>query len=324
MQKKRMVIALGHKDLGFNLPEQYRAVQKTAKLIVEFVRKGYQIAIVFSNAPQVGMIHTAMSDLARHYPAQYTKTPLAVCSAMSQGLIGYDLQNALQAELAANGISRTVSTILTQVQADPYDEQFYAPSKKVGKQMSREEAEAEEQNGNQTAEIRPGVFMRVVPSPVPQSIIEIDAIRALLNQDQIVLACGGGGIPVIRQGTCLRGAAAVIEKDLAAGLLAREVNADLLLITTAVEQVSLHFGKPDARAIPQMTADEARQYIGEGHFEFRSMLPKVQAAVDFVEAGIGRRAIITTMEQAVRAEAGEAGTTIEDRKGENHGKVYDR
>ncbi len=310
MQKKRMVIALGHKDLGFNLPEQYRAVQKTAKLITEFVKKGYQIAIVFSNAPQVGMIHTAMSDLARHYPEQYTKTPLAVCSAMSQGLIGYDLQNALQAELTANGISRTVSTILTQVQTDPYDEQFYAPSKKVGKQMTREEAEEEEQNGNLVTEIRPGVFMRIVPSPLPQAIIEIDAIRALLNQDQIVLACGGGGIPVIRQGTQLRGAAAVIEKDLTAGLLAREVNADLLLITTAVEQVSLHFGEPDAAALSHMTAGEARQYIDEGHFEFRSMLPKVQAAVDFAEAGIGRRAIITTMEQALRAEAGEAGTTI--------------
>ncbi|MBR2189281.1 MAG: carbamate kinase [Eubacterium sp.] len=310
MGKKRMVIALGHKDLGFNLPEQYQAVRKTAAMIGRFAQDGYQIAIVFSNAPQVGMIHTAMSDLAANYPKQYTKTPLAVCSAMSQGLIGYDLQNAIYTEIVSLGMYRTVSTILTQVQVDPYDEHFYAPSKKVGKRMTELEAMEEQRRGNQVTEVSPGEYMRVVPSPLPCAIVEIDAIRALLSQNQIVIAAGGGGIPVIRRGAELKGSAAVIEKDLTAGLLAREIDADLLLITTAVEQVSLHFGKPSEEKIRHMTTDEARRYIEEGQFEFRSMLPKVQAAVDFVEAGCGRRAIITTMEQAIRAVAGDAGTTI--------------
>jgi carbamate kinase len=311
MSKKRMVIALGHKDLGYTLPEQKEAVKRTAVMIGDFVESGYQIAIVYSNSPQVGMIHTAMKDLSENYPEQYTKTPLAVCSAMSQGMIGYDLQNAVRAELVKRGIYKTASTILTQVLVDPYDESFYNPIKLVGKVMDAAEAKKEEDNGNHVQMIADGRFRRIVPAPTPKSIVEIDAIKTLLDADQVVIACGGGGIPVLRQGNNLKGAAAVIEKDLAAGLLAKEVDADILLITTAVDQVSLKFGQPDEKKLDKMSIEEAKQYIKDGHFEFRSMQPKVEAGIDFVESGNGRKAIITSMELAEKAVAGLAGTTIQ-------------
>lgn len=310
MSKKRMVIALGHKDLGFTLQEQYQAVQHTAVRIADFVTAGYQLAIVLSNAPQVGRIHTAMKDLYENYGGQYERTPLSVCSAMSQGMIGYDLQNAIRAELVKRGIYKTASTILTQVMVDPYDESFYQPVKRVGKRMSEAEARQEEENGNEVTRLSDGSFQRIVPAPIPQAIVEIDAVKALLDADQIVIAAGGGGIPVMRQGTRLRGAAAVIEKDLVAGLLAKEIDADILLITTAVEQVSLHFGKPEEQKLFEMSTEEAKRYIADGQFEFRSMQPKVQAAIDFVASGNGRRAVITTQELAEKAVAGLAGTTI--------------
>ena len=310
MSKKRMVIALGHKDLGFTLPELKAATEKTAVMIADFVENGYQVALVFSNAPQVGMIHTAMKNLTEEYPDQYVNTPLSVCSAMSQGLIGYDLQNSVRAELVKRGIYKTASTILTQVLVDPYDESFYNPIKKVGKIMNAEEARREEDNGNHVTMISEGKFQRIVSAPVPKSIVEIDAIKALLDADQVVIACGGGGIPVLRQGNNLKGAAAVIEKDRTAGLLAKEIDADILLITTAVDHVSLNFGQPDEKALDKMSIDEAKQYIKDGHFEFKSMQPKVEAGIDFVEAGNGRRAIITSMELAEKAVAGLAGTTI--------------
>ncbi|MDY6305025.1 MAG: carbamate kinase [Oribacterium sp.] len=310
MSKKRMVIALGHKDLGFTLTEQKEAVKRTAVMIGDFIEDGYQVALVFSNAPQVGMIHTAMKDLSEHYPKQYGKVPLSVCSAMSQGMIGYDLQNAVRAELVKRGIYKTASTVLTQVLVDPYDESFYNPIKKVGKIMGPEEAKAEEDNGNHVIMVADGKFQRVVPAPTPKSIVEIDAIKALLDADQVVIACGGGGIPVLRQGSELKGAAAVIEKDRTAGLLAKEVDADILLITTAVDHVSLNFGQPDEKAIDKMTIEEAEQYIKDGHFEFRSMQPKVEAGVDFVQSGKDRKCIITSMELAEKAVEGLAGTAI--------------
>ena len=310
MSKKRIIIALGHKDLGMNLPEQYQAVRKTAKMISEFVKKGYQIGIVFSNAPQVGMIHTAMMDLAAKYPDQYSRVPLSVCSAMSQGMIGYDLQNAIHTELLKHGIYKTCATVLTQVQVDPYDESFYDPVKVIGKRMSASEAKEEEAAGNQVVRCEDGTFRRIVPAPKPGGIVEIEAIKALLDMDQIVIACGGGGIPVMRQGTELKGAAAVIEKDYAAGLLASETDADILLITTAVECVSLNYGKPDEKKVSDMTVAEAKRYLRDGHFEFKSMQPKVEAAVRFVEGGRGRAAVITTMELAGKALDGLAGTHI--------------
>jgi len=309
MAKKRLVLSLGHKDLGTNLPEQKEAIGRTADVISGFIEDGWQIAIVHSNAPQVGMIHTAMNEFGKQHKG-YTNAPLSVCSAMSQGYIGYDLQNGIRSALLRRGIVKTVSTVLTQVTVDPYDDAFYSPLKKVGRFMSREEAEEEDVKGNQTVEVPGKGYQRIVPAPNPVSIVEIDAIRALLDADQIVVACGGGGIPVMEQGTELRGASAVIEKDLVSGLLARETNADVLMIITAVDNVTLNFGTPDEKPIARMTIDEANRYIGEGHFEFASMLPKVRASVDFVSAGKNREAIITSLAKCEAALAGKAGTHI--------------
>ena len=309
MPKKRVVVSIGHKDLGTNLPEQKKAIAKTSEVLAELVQDGWQLAIVHSNAPQVGMIHTAMNEFAKTHEG-YTNAPMSVCSAMSQGYIGYDLQNTLHSTLISRGIYKTVSTVLTQVTVNPYDEAFYTPVKIIGRIMSLEDARIEEEKGNSIIEIKGRGFRRIVASPNPVAIVEIDAIKALLNADQVVIACGGGGIPVIEQSGKLKGASAVIEKDLAAGLLAKEADADVLLILTAVEQVSLNYGTPQERPVSKMNIAEARSFLNEGHFEFASMLPKIQASVDFVNAGKNRQAIITSLDKCRKALAGEAGTVI--------------
>ena len=310
MAKKRIVIALGHHALGTNLPEQKAAAAETAKVIADFVQEGWQVAIVHSNAPQVGMIHTAMNEFGRQHDG-YTSAPMSVCSAMSQGYIGYDLQNGLRAELIKRGIYKPVSTVLTQVTVDPYDETFYKPIKKIGRYMNAEEAAAEEAKGNYVAEIEGKGFQRIISSPKPVAIVEIDAIRALLDADQMVIACGGGGIPVMEQGYNLKGASAVIEKDLVSGLLAKEVDADVLMILTSVDNVTLNYATPEEQPIARMSVEEARQYIDEGHFEFASMLPKIEASVAFIQAGKGRSAVITSLAKAKESLRGKAGTTIQ-------------
>ncbi len=309
MAKKRIVMALGHNALGTNLPEQQAAVVDTAKVIADFIQNGWQVALVHSNAPQVGMIHTAMNEFSKQHQG-YTAAPMSVCSAMSQGYIGYDLQRGIRSELLRRGIYKPVSTVLTQVLVDPYDESFYSPIKKVGRIMTREEADVEEAKGNYVTEVPGKGWQRIVSAPKPVSIVEIDAIRALLDADQIVIACGGGGIPVLEQGSNLKGASAVIEKDLTSGLLAKEVDADVLMILTSVDHVSLNYGTPQETAIRTMTVQEAADYIHQGHFEFASMLPKVEASINFIKAGKGRSAIITTMEHALESIDGKAGTTI--------------
>ena len=308
MAKKRIVIAIGHKDLGTNLPEQKAAVAKTAKVIADFIQESWQVAIVHSNAPQVGMIHTAMNEFGKQHDG-YSRAPMSVCSAMSQGYIGYDLQNSLRTELLRRGIYKPVSTVLTQVTVDPYDEAFYTPVKVIGRVMTREEADEEEQKGNHVTEVEDG-YRRIVAAPNPVAIVEIDAIKALLDADQIVIACGGGGIPVMEQGWNLRGASAIIEKDLASGLLAKEVDADVLMILTSVDNVTLNFGTPQEKPILHMTVAEARDYMAQGQFEFASMLPKVSASVDFIENGKDRSAVITSLEKAKDSLKGLAGTTI--------------
>lgn len=308
MAKKRIVIAIGHKDLGTNLPEQKAAVANTAKVIGDFIQEGWQVAIVHSNAPQVGMIHTAMNEFGKQHDG-YSKAPMSVCSAMSQGYIGYDLQNGIRSELLRRGIYKPVSTVLTQVTVDPYDEAFYTPVKVIGRVMTREEADEEEQKGNHVIEVEGG-YRRIVAAPNPVAIVEIDAIKALLDADQIVIACGGGGIPVMEQGWNLRGASAIIEKDLASGLLAKEVDADVLMILTSVDNVTLNFGTPQEKPILHMTVDESKDYMAQGQFEFASMLPKVSASVDFIENGKGRSAVITSLEKAKDSLKGLAGTTI--------------
>ena len=287
MAKKRIVMAIGHKDMGTNLPEQKEAVKRTAKVIADFIQDGWQVAIVHSNAPQVGMIHTAMNEFGKQHDG-YSSAPMSVCSAMSQGYIGYDLQNGIRAELIKRGIYKPVSTVLTQVTVDPYDEAFYTHVKAVE-----------------------GGFRHIVASPHPVAIVEIDAIKALMDADQIVIACGGGGIPVMEQGYNLRGASAIIEKDLATGLLAKEIDADVMMILTSVDNVTLNFGTDKEEPIHHMTIDEAKAYMDQGQFEFASMLPKVSASVNFLEAGKGRKAIITSLDKAEESLTGEAGTTIE-------------
>ena len=309
MAKKRIVMAIGHKDKGTNLPEQKEAVKRTAKVIADFIQDGWQVAIVHSNAPQVGMIHTAMNEFGKQHDG-YSSAPMSVCSAMSQGYIGYDLQNGIRAELIKRGIYKPVSTVLTQVTVDPYDEAFYTPVKVVGRVMSEEEAKEEEAKGNHVKAVEGG-FRRIVASPHPVAIVEIDAIKALMDADQIVIACGGGGIPVMEQGYNLRGASAIIEKDLATGLLAKEIDADVMMILTSVDNVTLNFGTDKEEPIHHMTIDEAKAYMDQGQFEFASMLPKVSASVNFLEAGKGRKAIITSLDKAEESLTGEAGTTIE-------------
>ena len=309
MAKKRIVMAIGHKDMGTNLPEQKEAVKRTAKVIADFIQDGWQVAIVHSNAPQVGMIHTAMNEFGKQHDG-YSSAPMSVCSAMSQGYIGYDLQNGIRAELIKRGIYKPVSTVLTQVTVDPYDEAFYTPVKVVGRVMSEEEAKEEEAKGNHVKAVEGG-FRRIVASPHPVAIVEIDAIKALMNADQIVIACGGGGIPVMEQGYNLRGASAIIEKDLATGLLAKEIDADVMMILTSVDNVTLNFGTDKEEPIHHMTIAEAKTYMEEGQFEFASMLPKISASVNFLEAGNGRKAIITSLDKAECSLTGEAGTTIE-------------
>ena len=309
MKRKKIVVALGHKALGTTLPEQKAAVKRSAKVIADLVAAGADIVITHSNAPQVGMIHMAMNEFGKMH-TDYSAAPMSVCSAMSEGYIGYDLQNAIRAELLRRGIFKTTSTILTQVEVDPYDDAFNNPVKLIGRTLTKEEADAEEEKGNYVTKTEDG-YRRIVAAPKPQDIVEIDSIRLLLDAGQVVIAAGGGGIPVMEQGSHLKGASAVIEKDRAAGLLAKELDADVLMFITGVPNVVLNYGSDHPINIDKMTTAEAARYAGEGHFKTGSMLPKVESSIDFINAGKGRRAIITSLDGAKSALAGKGGTTIQ-------------
>lgn len=307
--KKRVVIALGHRALGTTLPEQQLSVKHTAKCIADLIEEGFQVAITHSNAPQVGMIHTAMNEFAKNHP-EFTACPMSVCSAMSQGYIGYDLQNGIREELLNRGIYRTVSTILTQVIVDPYDEAFYTPTKVLGRCMNAEEANEERKKGNYVIEEPGKGFRRVVSAPNPVKIVELDAVNALLDANQIVIAAGGGGIPVLEQDNHLKGASAVIEKDLAAGKLAEGIDADLLIILTNVDQVCINHGQDNELPLSEITTEQAKNYMEEGHFGIYNMLPKFRAAVDFIEQREGRCAYITSFDKIKDALKGKTGTKI--------------
>lgn len=309
MSKKKVVVALGHKALGTTLPEQQEAVKEAAKAIADLAEEGCQIVISHSNAPQVGMIHTALNEFGKVHQ-EYTFAPMSVCSAMSQGYIGYDLQNAIRAELIARGISKTVSTILTQVVVDPYDEALYQPVKVIGRYMTAEEADLEEQKGNYVIEEPGRGFRRMVASPKPVDIVEIDAIRTLADADQIVIACGGGGIPVLKQKNQLKGASAVIEKDLASGKLAELLDADVLMILTGQEKLAINFGKDNQQFLDTISVAEAKQYVSEGHFPKHSVLPKMESSIHFVKGREGRTAIISELSKAKDALLGKTGTII--------------
>lgn len=309
---KRIVIALGGNALGKNLPEQMKAVKITAKAIVDLIEEGHEVVIAHGNGPQVGMIQNAMTELTRSDPEKYIPCPLSVCVAMSQGYIGYDLQNALREEMLDRGIDKGVATVLTQVEVDPEDPAFENPTKPIGSFMTKEEADHLILNRDyQVVEDAGRGYRRVVASPRPQSIIEIDTIRSLVDTNHVVIACGGGGIPVFKtNGHHLKGAAAVIDKDFAACTLARQLEADVLIILTAVEKVAIHYGKPDVEWLADLSGDQARKYIADGEFAPGSMLPKVQAALDFAESKEGRFSLITLLEKAKDGIAGKTGTRI--------------
>ena len=308
-KKKRVVIALGGNALGNTLPEQMKAVKITAKAIVDLMEEGCEVVVAHGNGPQVGMVNNAMIALT-HEDVNQPNTPLSVCVAMSQAYIGYDLQNALREEMLNRGIGNVpVATMITQVRVDPEDPAFDSPSKPIGKFVSKEQADMMEEKFNYIMKEDSGRgYRRVVASPKPVEIIEIGTIRNMVESGDLVIACGGGGIPVIRQGNHLKGASAVIDKDFASCLLAKELDADFLIILTAVEQVALNFGKPDEKWLSDVPVDEAEKYIAEGHFAPGSMLPKVQAAGDFASSKPGRRALITLLEKSREAVQGKTGT----------------
>lgn len=309
MSKKKAVVSLGHEALGYTTMEQWDAVKVTAKALADLVEADYQLTITHSNGPQVSMIHKAMTELRRVY-IDYTPAPMCVCSAMSQGYVGYDIQNALRAELLSRGISKAVSTILTQVTVDPYDEAFYEPTKVIGRYMSKEDAETEVKKGNYVVEEPGKGFRRVVAAPKPIDIVEIDAIRTLADADQVVIACGGGGIPVIEQNHILKGASAVIEKDSIAGKLAAELKVDELIIVTSVPAVYRNFGKDNQTPINRMNADEAKELIAQGEFEEGTMLPKIEASIAYLEKNPQGSVLITSLDTVADAIKGKNGTVI--------------
>ena len=311
MGKKRIVNALGGNALGKNLPEQYLAVQETSRAIADLIEAGNEVIISHGNGPQVGMINNAMAAYSKTEPSHPAITPLSVCVAMSQAYIGYDLQNALKEELLNRGIKKNVATVITQVRVDENDPAFEHPTKPIGQFMTKEEADAAvASSGIQVMEDAGRGYRRVVASPKPAEIIEIDTVKDLLNAGEVVIASGGGGIPVIRQGNHLKGVGAVIDKDFASCLLAQQLNADFLIILTAVEKVALRFGTPEETWLDDITVDEAKQYMEEGHFAPGSMLPKVQAGVEFAESGEGRTALITLLQKAKDGVNGATGTRI--------------
>lgn len=309
MNAKKAVVSLGHAALGYTTLEQWDAVKVTARALADLVEAGYQLTITHSNGPQVSMIHKAMTELRRVY-IDYTPAPMCVCSAMSQGYVGYDIQNSLKAELLSRGISKTVSTILTQVTVDPYDEAFYEPTKLIGRYMSTEDAEVEQKKGNFVKEEKGRGYRRIIAAPKPIDIVEIEAIRTLADAGQIVIACGGGGIPVIEQKHALKGASAVIEKDAIAGKLAADLQAEQLIILTSVPCVFLNFGSETQTPLPSLNAAKASELMAQGQFQPGTMLPKIEAAIAYLAANPKGSVLITSIEAVDDALKGRAGTVI--------------
>ncbi len=307
--KQRIVLALGGNALGTDLEGQMKAVQSTAGIIADLAAAGHELVITHGNGPQVGMIHQAFeaaSATAAHSPV----LPMSVCVALSQGYIGYDLQNALHEALEKRGVDRTVVSMVTQVRVCADDPAFTHPNKPIGSFMDEKAAQALQRKGVNVAEDAGRGWRRVVASPAPRQIIELDAIKTLLNAGHIPVTVGGGGIPVINVDGHLKGANAVIDKDLASAVLARDLDADVLIILTAVEKVAINFQTDNPQWLSRITPQQARGWMDEGQFAPGSMLPKVQAAVDFAESRPGRRAIITLLSNARQAIEGLTGTVI--------------
>ena len=305
---KRIVIALGGNALGSTPYEQLALVTETAKPIVDLIEQGNEVVIAHGNGPQVGMINLGMATAAEA-GAIKSDMPFPECGAMSQGYIGYHLQNAIGNELAARGLQKDVATVVTQVLVDENDPAFQKPTKPVGAFYDKATAEriAAEKGYTMVEDAGRG-YRQVVPSPKPVDVIEKNTVRALINGGCVVITVGGGGIPVVRRDGKLYGTPAVIDKDFASAKLAELVQADALVILTAVDRVCINWGKPDQKSLAEMTVAEAERYCEEGHFAPGSMLPKVRAAVSFAQTG--GQAIIASLAQAGAAVRGEAGTVV--------------
>jgi len=304
MENKKVVIALGGNALGNNYMEQQTAAANTAKVIVDLVEKGFDLVITHGNGPQVGMIQKAMNV------ADNQTAPLPACVAMSQGYIGFDLQNAIKYELYNRKIDKKVSTIISQVEVDPEDEAFHHPTKPIGSFMTKEEADKKKEQGIICIEDAGRGYREVVASPMPRVIRELQTIKTLMNAGHVVITCGGGGIPVINQAGKLTGVNAVIDKDNVSCLLAQQINAYFLVILTAVEKVAVNFGKANQIDLSDISTEQAKAYISQNQFAAGSMLPKIEAAVRFAESGENRQALITLLEKAQLGLEGKTGTLI--------------
>ncbi|MBQ3665080.1 MAG: carbamate kinase [Lachnospiraceae bacterium] len=312
MNKKKIVVALGRNCFGNTFPKQQKNVKKAAKAIADLVEEKYEVVITHSNGPQIGMIQTAMTEFSR-LDSNYTVAPMSICGAMSQGYIGFDLQNAIRTELLHRGIYKPVSTIITQVRVDPFDKAFHTPTKVIGRYMTKEEADIEEHKGNYVIyeETEEGKgYRRIIASPQPIDIYEIDAIKALVDANQLVIAAGGGGIPVLEQSQGLKGASAIIEKDYTAAKMADMLDADELMILTSDDYVQIMDDEGGTVPLKELTIEEANNLIDAGKLDELTTLPKIQAALNFVEAGKDRIAIITNVEKAKSGVRHKIGTII--------------
>lgn len=307
---KKIVLALGGNALGDDLAGQMQAVTQTAQAIVDLIAQGHQVVVTHGNGPQVGMINLAFEAAAKT-EAHTPMLPMSVCVALSQGYIGYDLQNALREALLARGMSVPVATVITQVEVDAADEAFRDPSKPIGSFFSAAEAKVLTRQGYTLKEDAGRGYRRVVASPEPVDIIEKETVKALMDAGQVVITVGGGGIPVVREGNHLRGVSAVIDKDRASARLAATIDADMLIILTAVEKVAINFGQPNQQWLDRLSLNDIDRFIAEGHFAKGSMLPKVEAAAAFARSRPGRRALITMLSKAREGIEGKTGTLIE-------------
>ena len=312
MDSRLAVLAIGGNSLikdkdRVALSFQYQAVQETSKYLADLIAEGLSIVITHGNGPQVGFIYRR-GELARH---ELPLIPLDICGADTQGAIGYMIQMALLNEFHKIGITKKVTAVVTKTIVDRDDPSFHHPTKPIGSFMSEEEAVTHQKElGWQVLEDAGRGFRRVVPSPIPREIIELGVIRLLVDHDHVVIAAGGGGVPVIRnERGGLEGVEAVIDKDLGSSLLARNLRANTFIISTAVDSVYLNFGVENQKPIARVTVSEIKKYMAEGHFKPGSMKPKIEAIIQFLEGG-GKKAIITSPENLLRAVKGEAGTTI--------------
>ena len=307
---KRIVVALGGNALGNNLHEQMTAARVTSKAIADLIEDGHEVVISHGNGPQVGMITLAL-EAASKTEAKTPYIPMSVCVSMSQGYIGYDLQNSLAEELRSRGITKPVASIITQTLVDENDPAFKDPAKPIGAFYSKEEADEMAKKGYDMKEDAGRGYRRVVASPKPIGIVEAETVRAMLDAGQVPIAGGGGGIPVARQpGGHLKGKSAVVDKDFASAKLAEILDADMLIILTAVEKVAVNFNKPDVKWLGELDCETAERYIAEGQFAKGSMLPKVEAAMEFVKSKPGRESLITMLMKARDGVAGKTGTVI--------------